>query len=57
MKVEPMQRLWLTLMVVWLLLGSAPHAGAAADPKIIAAAKKEGQLFWWSTIAQDQSQK
>ena len=28
-----------------------------ADPKIIEAAKKEGELAWWSTIAQDQSQK
>jgi iron(III) transport system substrate-binding protein len=57
MKVDPMQRLWLALMVVWLVLWFAPNAGAAADPKVIAAAKKEGQLFWWSTIAQDQSQK
>jgi ABC-type Fe3+ transport system substrate-binding protein len=29
----------------------------AADQKIIDAAKKEGELAWWSTIAQDQSQK
>jgi ABC-type Fe3+ transport system substrate-binding protein len=57
MKVDPMQRLWPALMVVWLFLWFAPQAGAAADPKVIAAAKKEGQLFWWSTIAQDQSQK
>jgi ABC-type Fe3+ transport system substrate-binding protein len=28
-----------------------------ADSKIIEAAKKEGELIWWSTIAQDQSQK
>src|SRR5262249_54644409 len=28
-----------------------------ADPKMIEAAKKEGELAWWSTIAQDQSQK
>src|SRR6266542_3154476 len=26
-------------------------------PKVIEAAKKEGELGWWSTIAQDQSQK
>ena len=26
-------------------------------PKIIEAAKNEGELAWWSTIAQDQSQK
>src|SRR5215467_3036959 len=30
---------------------------ALADPKMIEAAKKEGELAWWSTIAQDQSQK
>lgn len=29
----------------------------AADPKVIEGAKKEGELAWWSTIAQDQSQK
>ena len=29
----------------------------AAEPKIIEAARKEGALDWWSTIAQDQSQK
>jgi iron(III) transport system substrate-binding protein len=29
----------------------------AADPKVVEAAKKEGELGWWSTIAQDQSQK
>jgi iron(III) transport system substrate-binding protein len=29
----------------------------AADDKIVQAAKQEGELFWWSTIAQDQSQK
>jgi iron(III) transport system substrate-binding protein len=57
MKVESLQPLWPALMLVWLILWFAPHAGAAADPKVIEAAKKEGQLFWWSTIAQDQSQK
>ena len=30
---------------------------AFADPKVIEAAKKEGELAWWSTIAQDQSQR
>ena len=29
----------------------------AADAKIIEAAKKEGELAWWNTIAQDQCQK
>ncbi|HKY07700.1 MAG TPA: extracellular solute-binding protein [Candidatus Binatia bacterium] len=42
------------LFVAVLLLGSST---AAADPKIIEAAKKEGQLGWWTTIAQDQSQR
>jgi iron(III) transport system substrate-binding protein len=31
--------------------------GVFADPKSIEAAKKEGELYWWSTIAQDQSQR
>ena len=35
----------------------APSNRFAADSKIIEAAKKEGELAWWSTIAQDQSQK
>ena len=35
-----------------------PHpVQASADPKVIEGAKKEGELAWWSTIAQDQSQK
>ena len=42
------------LIYVFGLTGSA---FAAADPKIIEAAKREGELGWWSTIAQDQSQK
>lgn len=52
-----MYRIRPTLIFIWLLLGFAPHARAVTDPKIIDAAKKEGELFWWSTIAQDQSQK
>ena len=39
------------------LFGSVAQVVIAADPKIIEAAKKEGALGWWSTIAQDQSQK
>jgi iron(III) transport system substrate-binding protein len=34
-----------------------PALAAAADLKVVEAAKKEGELAWWSTIAQDQSQK
>jgi iron(III) transport system substrate-binding protein len=33
------------------------NGASAADPKLIEAAKQEGQVGWWSTIAQDQSQK
>ena len=57
MNLDIIQRLAVALVVVWLILWFAPHAGAAADANVISAAKKEGQLFWWSTIAQDQSQK
>ena len=39
------------------VLGSFASTSSAADPKVIEAAKKEGELGWWSTIAQDQSQK
>ncbi len=34
-----------------------PPPAHSADPKLIEGAKKEGELAWWSTIAQDQSQK
>jgi len=39
------------------LLVSWPSVVFTADPKIIEAAKKEGEVHWWSTIAQDQAQK
>lgn len=46
------------------LAGAIPFAvlflgavASAADPKVVEAAKKEGELGWWTTIAQDQSQK
>jgi iron(III) transport system substrate-binding protein len=39
------------------LLGALLRSALAADAKLIEAAKKEGELAWWSTIAQDQSQK
>jgi len=45
-------------ILLWpILLDAAMRIVSAADPKVIEAAKKEGELFWWSTIAQDQSQK
>lgn len=44
-------------MLLPILLGAAVRIVSAADPKVIEAAKKEGELGWWSTIAQDQSQK
>jgi iron(III) transport system substrate-binding protein len=43
-----------TIFLAVLLVGSV---AAAADSKVIEGAKKEGELGWWSTIAQDQSQK
>ena len=51
-------KLGMTAGILWLILvGFPPSAASAADPTIIEAAKKEGELGWWSTIAQDQSQK
>ena len=55
-----LKRFYLRLAVVFFLslTAAAPLREAfAADAKIIEAAKKEGELAWWSTIAQDQSQK
>jgi len=40
-----------------LIIAAGPSVLPAAEPKVVEAAKKEGQLDWWSTIAQDQSQK
>lgn len=34
----------------------AAAALMAADPKLVEEAKREGELVWWNTIAQDQSQ-
>jgi iron(III) transport system substrate-binding protein len=46
------------LFVVFVSIFAFPFSGfAQPDPKILEAAKKEGELAWWSTIAQDQSQK
>jgi len=43
-----------TGIFLWLfLLGVPTSFVAAADLKVIEAAKKEGELDWWSTIAQD----
>ena len=50
-------RIVAALFVSLALLGALPCSAFAADAKIIEAAKKEGELAWWSTIAQDQSQK
>src|SRR5262245_20081958 len=43
------------LCLVWMILLNSRIA--FADPRVIEGAKKEGELIWWSTIAQDQSQK
>jgi iron(III) transport system substrate-binding protein len=50
-------RIAAALFLSLALLGALPRTVIAADAKIIEAAKKEGELGWWSTIAQDQSQK
>lgn len=47
---------WVVVLIS-LLLGVSPQLAASAETKIIDGAKKEGELAWWSTIAQDQSQK
>ena len=47
---------WVVVLIS-LLLGVSPPLAASAETKIIDGAKKEGELAWWSTIAQDQSQK
>ncbi|MGH7931128.1 MAG: hypothetical protein ACREQV_25425, partial [Candidatus Binatia bacterium] len=58
MKSFPKICLRITASILWLILLGYPTSSApAADPKLIEAAKKEGELAWWSTIAQDQSQK
>jgi hypothetical protein len=48
---------WVLTFCVTLALCCVKPLAVFADPKIIEAAKKEGELYWWSTIAQDQSQK
>lgn len=45
------------LALMLTLFGFGQRYMLAADAKIVEAAKKEGELAWWSTIAQDQSQK
>jgi hypothetical protein len=58
--VTSFQRFYLRITVVFFLslTAEAPLREAfAADAKVIEAGKKEGELAWWSTIAQDQSQK
>ena len=43
-------------MVLLLIFGFAPRSGAAPDPKVIEAAKKEGQLMWYNTLVQPHAQ-
>ena len=49
--------IWMIALCAPLVFSSVLPRPVLADPKLIEAAKKEGELFWWSTIAQDQSQK
>jgi ABC-type Fe3+ transport system substrate-binding protein len=51
---------WRAGAFVFLLLALfafQPFNGLCASSQVIEAAKKEGELGWWTTIAQDQSQK
>src|SRR6516225_6968557 len=48
---------WVAVLISLLLLGVPPRLATSGETKIIDGAKKEGELAWWSTIAQDQSQK
>lgn len=48
---------WTKIFAGWFFLAWSASVAVAAEPTVIEAAKKEGQLDWWSTIAQDQSQK
>jgi iron(III) transport system substrate-binding protein len=48
---------WILVFCFSLFFCGVMPLAAFADPKVIEAAKKEGELAWWSTIAQDQSQK
>ncbi len=53
MKISYLQ-FWLAL---WLVVLSASSVGAqdGADPKIIQAARKEGEIVWYTTMSSDQS--
>jgi len=55
---QTLRSLKATGLCLWMVLLGVPTSFvAAADLKVIEAARKEGELGWWSTIAQDQSQK
>src|ERR1051325_5404480 len=44
------------LLLLLLVMGLTRGAVAAPDPKIIEAAKKEGQLVWYNTLVQPHAQ-
>ena len=48
---------WIRVFCFSLFFCGVMPLAVFADPKVIEGAKKEGELAWWSTIAQDQSQK
>lgn len=55
--IEPKSRVSFFIGLFFLSILSRPLVlGASSDPRVIEEAKKEGQLVWWSTIAQDQCQ-
>ena len=45
------------LLLVWIVASSAIAADAqeGSDPKIIQAARKEGEIVWYTTMSADQS--
>ena len=43
-------------LILAAVLSWPPGIEASPDPKVIEEAKKEGQVIWWNTIAQDQCQ-
>jgi ABC-type Fe3+ transport system substrate-binding protein len=51
------RRFWLSTVFVSLFaIGFAPRLIAAPDPRVIEAAKKEGQLMWYNTLVQPHAQ-
>jgi iron(III) transport system substrate-binding protein len=53
-----MRRIRAKLFLVWFIAAVLPtlvHAQDASDPKIVQAARKEGEVVWYTTMSADQS--